>query len=59
MENFESSKGIIKDDVLINQIKEHLIVNVGVSEKDAQRDAFSMFEGGKMVVEGICYIRLR
>ena len=48
MENFESSKGIIKDDILINQIKEHLIVNVGVNEKDSERDSVSMFEGRKI-----------
>ena len=49
MEDFEEDKAILKPDVLLKKITDHLIKNVGVKPDEAKRDAISMITGRKRV----------
>ena len=60
MDDFEQDREILKEAALLDKIKNHLIRNVGVDEKNAKRDAESMVTGRKKVKEWrICNFRLR
>ncbi len=49
MEDFEEDKAILKPEVLLEKITEHLVKNVGVKPDIAKRDAISMMTGKKKV----------
>ena len=52
MEEFEAEKEILKDEVLLEKITNHLMVNVGVDKNQAIRDAISMMTGKKLIQDG-------
>lgn len=52
MKSFKSDKEILPANELLNKIKVHLINNVGVSVENADRDALSLIEGKKRVING-------
>jgi hypothetical protein len=52
MKFFKSDKDILPAKELLNKVKLHLINNVGVSIDHADRDALSMIEGKKRIING-------
>ena len=52
MQDFEADRNILEDDALLKKIKEHLIKNVGIEEKQASLDAYSMIIGRKPIKDG-------
>ena len=52
MEEFETDVNILKPEALERKIIDHLINTVGVNNKDAVRDAKSMIDGRKLVIDG-------
>ena len=52
MEEFEAQKEILKEEILLEKITNHLMVNVGVNKKQAIRDAISMIIGKKKIQDG-------
>lgn len=52
MDMFKSDKDVLPAKELLNKISTHLIINVGISVSNAERDALSMIEKKKRVVDG-------
>jgi len=50
MENFEEDKAVLKPEVLLKKITDHLVKNVGVNPTNANRDALSMITGKKRIL---------
>ena len=52
MDEFEQDRNVLSAEELLNKLKNHLIKNVGVKDILAERDALSMIEGFKRVIDG-------